>query len=157
MIGFFVVYTASSPARAQRVCDGVTSLLIAYDAQTQRGDVANDTRRFLAEQVEDAKRKADKLHSRLIASRRNQPVRGAEHQRLAREYKNSQETYLELLQKQKQAEAAKQREMEAASNYLHVLSSATLPESQDFPNRTLFAIWGLAAGLFVGLSLLAIR
>jgi polysaccharide chain length determinant protein (PEP-CTERM system associated) len=64
--GFNVNYTDSSPARAQKICNALTSLIVDENLRS-RADIAKDTTDFLQRQVDDAKRSLDEQDAKLAA------------------------------------------------------------------------------------------
>ena len=64
--GFNVEYTDSNPARAQKICNAMTSLIVDENLRS-RAAVAQGTTEFLSRQVEDAKRALDEQDSKLAA------------------------------------------------------------------------------------------
>jgi len=64
--GFNINYTDSDPKRAQKICDGVTSLIVDENLRS-RADIASETTKFLGRQVEEAKRSIDDLDAKLAA------------------------------------------------------------------------------------------
>lgn len=64
--GFNVSYSDSQPARAQKVCNAMTSLILDENLKS-RADVAKGTTDFLGRQVDDAKRAIDDQDSKLAA------------------------------------------------------------------------------------------
>jgi uncharacterized protein involved in exopolysaccharide biosynthesis len=64
--GFNVEYTDSNAARAQKICNAMTSLILDENLRTRAG-IAQGTTDFLSRQVEDAKRAIDEQDSKLAA------------------------------------------------------------------------------------------
>jgi uncharacterized protein involved in exopolysaccharide biosynthesis len=64
--GFNVNYTDSSAARAQKICNAMTSLIVEENLRS-RAEVAQGTTDFLSRQVDDAKRALDEQDSKLAA------------------------------------------------------------------------------------------
>ena len=62
--GFNVEYTDSNAARAQKICNAMTSLIVDENLRS-RASVAQGTTEFLGRQVEDAKRALDEQDSKL--------------------------------------------------------------------------------------------
>ncbi len=67
--GFNINYTDSSAARAQKVCNAMTSLIVDENLRS-RAEVAQSTTDFLGRQVEDAKRAIDDQDAKLAAFKR---------------------------------------------------------------------------------------
>src|SRR6202790_313687 len=64
--GFNVEYTDSNAARAQKICNAMTSLILDENLRTRAG-IAQGTTDFLSRQVEDAKRAIDEQASKLAS------------------------------------------------------------------------------------------
>jgi uncharacterized protein involved in exopolysaccharide biosynthesis len=62
--GFNVSYTDSNAARAQKICNAMTSLIVDENLRS-RASVAQGTTEFLGRQVDDAKRALDEQDSKL--------------------------------------------------------------------------------------------
>src|ERR1700694_107042 len=62
--GFNVEYTDSNAARAQKICNAMTSLILDENLRT-RAEVAQGTTEFLGRQLEEAKRAIDEQDSKL--------------------------------------------------------------------------------------------
>jgi uncharacterized protein involved in exopolysaccharide biosynthesis len=67
--GFNVSYTDSNPARAQKICTAMTSLIVDENLRS-RAEVAQGTTDFLSRQVEDAKNKLDEQDRKLADFKR---------------------------------------------------------------------------------------
>ena len=70
---------------------------------------------------------------------------------LTRDNDNAQAFYKDLLAKKSSAELGTSMENQQQGEQMHILVGAGLPESPSFPNRPLFAVGGLGAGLAFGL------
>ena len=64
--GFNVSYSDSTPDRAQKICNALTSLIVDENLRA-RAEVAKGTEDFLDRQVEDAKRAIDEQDAKLAA------------------------------------------------------------------------------------------
>jgi len=64
--GFTVNYNDSDPARAQKICNALTQLMLDENVHS-RSDVATSTTDFLTRQVDDAKRALDEQDGKLAA------------------------------------------------------------------------------------------
>jgi uncharacterized protein involved in exopolysaccharide biosynthesis len=64
--GFNVVYSDSNPARAQKICDALTGMILDENLRS-RAEVAQGTTEFLSRQLEDAKRALDDQDAKLAA------------------------------------------------------------------------------------------
>jgi polysaccharide chain length determinant protein (PEP-CTERM system associated) len=67
--GFYVAFTDSNPARAQQICNEMTSLILEENLRT-RAEVAQGTTDFLSRQLEDAKRDLDQQDAKMAAFKR---------------------------------------------------------------------------------------
>jgi polysaccharide chain length determinant protein (PEP-CTERM system associated) len=71
---------------------------------------------------------------------------------MTRDYGQLQETYLSLLKKQMEARMAEQMERRWKGARFKILDPAHAPDRHYFPNRPLFALFGLLGGLALGLA-----
>jgi polysaccharide chain length determinant protein (PEP-CTERM system associated) len=81
------------------------------------------------------------------------PAVAAQYKDLSRGYETAQKFYDDLLAKMNQAQMATSLEHQQQGASFTLMDAANLPDSPTFPNRTLFAVAGLAGGLFIGLVL----
>ena len=72
---------------------------------------------------------------------------------LTRDYDNAEKVYQDDLAKQSTARMASQVEQQQEGEQMALLNPATLPDTPEFPNRLLFAVGGLIAGLVFGIGL----
>jgi uncharacterized protein involved in exopolysaccharide biosynthesis len=70
---------------------------------------------------------------------------------LTRDNENAQKTYQDLLAKKSSAALATNMENQQQGEQMHIMATASLPETPSFPNRPLFAAAGLGVGLGLGL------
>ena len=89
----------------------------------------------------------DLLQSRIQTSLTLEPA----YKELTRAYQTAQAVYNDLLKQKNESGLATGREQGPPSERLIVMDPANLPGSPTFPNRPLFALGGLGAGLVVGL------
>jgi polysaccharide chain length determinant protein (PEP-CTERM system associated) len=82
------------------------------------------------------------------APRREQEVLG-----LMRDYQKLSENYSALLSKKLDAEMAARLERQQKGQQFRVLDPAYLPEQPSFPNRGMFALFGVGAGILLGIGL----
>jgi uncharacterized protein involved in exopolysaccharide biosynthesis len=146
VLGFYVIYTDSSPRRAQQVCDGLISVLME-EIWKQRIKSNDDTQRFLESQIKYAQGDLQTMHAQL--------VRHGGNKRLANEYRRAQRSYTDLTNELEQEKAASRAERELKSESVKA-SPASLPESHVFRKRTLCAGAGLLGGLLVGIALFSV-
>jgi polysaccharide chain length determinant protein (PEP-CTERM system associated) len=74
-----------------------------------------------------------------------------QYKQLNRDYDNAQTFYRELLTKKSSADLGKSMETQQQGEQMTILQAATVPTSPSFPNRPLFALAGIVAGLGLGL------
>jgi polysaccharide chain length determinant protein (PEP-CTERM system associated) len=72
---------------------------------------------------------------------------------LTRDYQTALEFYNDLLKKRNESHMATELEDRQQGEQFRVLDPPSLPEQPSFPNRPLFGLGGLGAGLIVGLGL----
>lgn len=89
------------------------------------------------------------LQSRLQLS----PVIQQEYKALTRDYQTALNFYNDLGKKQSESQMATELEHRQQGEQFRVLDPPSLPERPSFPNRLLFSLGGLAAGLPLGLGL----
>jgi TonB family protein len=68
---------------------------------------------------------------------------------LTRDGDNNEASYKDLLAKQSAAELSAKMEAEQLSEQMKILTTAGVADSPDFPNRPLFALWGLYTGVLL--------
>jgi uncharacterized protein involved in exopolysaccharide biosynthesis len=153
--GFNVEYTDSNAARAQKICNAMTSLILDENLRS-RADVAQGTTEFLGRQVDEAKKALVEMNAHLLAISKDRSPRSpeaeAKYKILALEYDVAQAFYKDLLAKKNAAGLAESMEVQQLGEQMHILVAAGLPEAPSFPERPLFALWGLCAGLLLGLG-----
>jgi uncharacterized protein involved in exopolysaccharide biosynthesis len=153
--GFNVEYTDSNAARAQKICNAMTSLILEENLRT-RAEVAQGTTEFLGRQVDKAKRGLVEMDAHLLAISKDRSPRSPEaeanYKILALEYEVAQAFYKDLLAKKSSAELGASIESQQMGEQMHILVAAGLPEAPSFPERPLFALGGLGAGFLLGLG-----
>ena len=75
---------------------------------------------------------------------------------LTRDYETAQQFYDELLKKMNQSKMATDLERRQQGEQFRVMDEPNLPDAPAFPKRIMFAGGGLAAGIFLGLALIAL-
>jgi polysaccharide chain length determinant protein (PEP-CTERM system associated) len=78
------------------------------------------------------------------------PAVEEQYKQLTRDYDNAQKSYQDLLAKKSSADLTVKMNNQAVGERMFPLNPADLPDSPSFPNRLIFALGGLAAGLAVG-------
>jgi uncharacterized protein involved in exopolysaccharide biosynthesis len=153
--GFNVEYTDSNAARAQTICNAMTSLILDENLRS-RAAIAQSTTDFLSRQVEDAKRGLVEMDAHLLAISKDRSPRSpeaeAKYKILTLEYDVAQAFYKDLLAKKNSAALGTSMENQQLGEQMHILAAAGLPDAPAFPNRTLFALGGLGAGLLLGIG-----
>jgi len=81
------------------------------------------------------------------------PAVEEQYKQLTRDYDNAQKTYEDLLAKKSSADLTVKMNNQAVGERMFPLNPADLPDSPSFPNRLIFALGGLGAGLAVGLGI----
>ena len=81
------------------------------------------------------------------------PAVEEQYKSLTRDYENAQKNYQDLLGKKSTADLTVKMNNQAQGERMFPLNPANLPDSPSFPNRLLFAGFGLGAGLALGLGL----
>jgi len=83
------------------------------------------------------------------------PLVAAKYKELTRDYTTAQQFYDSLLAKKNQSQMATELAHQQQGEQFRMLDSANLPDAPTFPNRTSFALGGLAAGIAIGLAIIA--
>ncbi len=115
-------------------------------AQLQQADLAISQRKHEQEQLQ---RQIRMLQSRVQLS----PVVEQEFKALTRDHQTALDFYNDLLRKRNESEMATELERRQQGEQFRVLDPPSLPEQPSFPNRPLFSLGGLCAGLVLGLGL----
>jgi len=79
-----------------------------------------------------------------------------EEKQLTRDYQTAQNFYDSLLAKMNQSQMATDLEHRQEGETFNVLDQPNLPDSPRFPNQSVFAMGGLAAGLALGVVIVAL-
>jgi uncharacterized protein involved in exopolysaccharide biosynthesis len=152
---FYVKYSDHSPARAQKICQMLTALIVE-ESLRGREQHFSSTHEFLMRQIEVAKARVAVIERELTKYRKKGKNRSAQEERKYRslllDYEEAKKFYRELAQKRTQAELSMTLE-EGQRLRVFVLSPASLPEAPAFPNRVLCGVGGMASGLVVGIFL----
>jgi uncharacterized protein involved in exopolysaccharide biosynthesis len=157
---FYVRYSDHNPSRAQTICQMLTTLIV-NDSLRGRTKTSSSTYEFLQRQIDEAKARVETLGKELAKYRKKGKRCSAEeesrHRKLLRDYEEAKKFYADLLQKRKQADISMTLESRQHGEEVQVLEPASLPQAPDFPNRTLFAAAGFAAGLTLAVTLALLR
>lgn len=81
------------------------------------------------------------------------PMVGEQYKQLTRDYETAQHFYNDLLNKKNQSEMATELERQQQGEQFRLIDPPNLPEKPTFPDRLLFALGGLGAGLALGCGL----
>jgi polysaccharide chain length determinant protein (PEP-CTERM system associated) len=83
------------------------------------------------------------------------PLVAAKYKELTRDYDTATKNYDSLLAKKNQSAMATELEHQQQGEQFRVMDDANLPDAPTFPNRTRFALGGLAAGIALGIMVVA--
>lgn len=83
------------------------------------------------------------------------PLVAAQYKALTRDYQTAQQFYDSLLAKMNQSQMATDLERQQEGEQFRVMDDANLPDDPTFPKPGVFAAGGLAAGLVIGVLLVA--
>lgn len=112
----------------------------------------------LEQTIREKTREQEKLQEQIkVLQARVQlsPKVDEEYKLLTRDYDTALAFYKDLLTKENQSEMATNLERRQQGEQFRVLDPANLPGKPSFPNRPLFALGGLAGGLFFAMGLVA--
>lgn len=102
-----------------------------------------------AHEQEKLQREIKVLQSRLQSS----PIVQQEFKALTRDYQTALNFYNDLLKKRNESQMATELERRQQGQQFRVFDPPSLPERPSFPNRRLFGLGGLGAGLALGLGM----
>jgi len=106
--------------------------------------------------VDDARTDLEAKGAELIAISKDRSPRSpeaeAKYKVLALDYDNAKAIYQDLLAKKSSAEQSANMEYQQMGEQMQILATAGFPEAPDFPNRLLFAVGGLGAGVSLGIG-----
>jgi protein tyrosine kinase modulator len=102
-----------------------------------------------AQEQEKLQRQIKILQSRIQSS----PVIQQEFKALTRDYQTALNFYNDLLKKRNESQMATELERRQQGEQFRVFDPPSLPERPSFPNRWLFGLGGLGAGLALGLGM----
>src|SRR5580698_511459 len=83
------------------------------------------------------------------------PLVAAKYKELTRDYQTAQQFYDSLLSKKNQSQMGTELELQQQGEQFRIMDDANLPEAPTFPNRTSFALGGLAVGIALGIAVVA--
>ena len=84
------------------------------------------------------------------------PLVSAKYKELTRDYDTATKNYDNLLTKKNSSQMATELEHQQQGEQFRIMDDANLPESPTFPDRTRFALGGLAVGLALGIAIIAL-
>jgi succinoglycan biosynthesis transport protein ExoP len=141
----------------------LASRVAKLEKQPTEAALANPTAVMVAAQVAQARQEVANLKARAVVIDRriaevqtrvdSSPRTEQELATLTRDFQKLNENYLALLNKKLDAQMAQKLEERWKGERFRVLDPAYLPEQAVSPNRTMFAVSGLALGLLAGLGL----
>ncbi len=152
--GFNVVYYDSDPVRSQKICNALTELMVDENLRS-RSDVATSTVEFLSREVRDARGTLVELGIELAALKsrsQRSPKDEVESKMLALDYDGAEAVYKDLLAKKDLAELSASMENQQLGEQMFVAAIAPLPDSPDFPDRSLIVLGGMGVGLMLGIG-----
>jgi uncharacterized protein involved in exopolysaccharide biosynthesis len=152
--GFNVSYTDTDPFRAQKVCSAITSAIVDENLRS-RAEISQSTTDFLDRQAQDAKSGLEEMDVKLLLldkMRSRDPASEVGYKVVAIEHDVAEAFYKDLLVKKNAAALSTSMESQQQGEQMHILTSAAVPDAPDSPNRQLFALWGLGAGLLLGIG-----
>lgn len=118
-------------------------------AQIRATDVGVQAKRREQAQIQSAVRMyQDRIQS--------SPLVEQEFKQLTRDYQTAQTFYADLLTKMNHSKMATDLEIRQQGEQFRMMDAPNLPDGPTFPKRSAFALVGLAAGLFLGLLLIAL-
>jgi uncharacterized protein involved in exopolysaccharide biosynthesis len=152
--GFNVVYSDTEAARAQKICNAMTALIVDENLRS-RSEIAQTLTDFLSRQVDDARKALDEQAVRLIMSKTHSPRapgEEVEYKLLALDYDNAETLFKDLLAKKNAAALGASMENQEEGEQMHIAATAGLPEDPTFPDRPFLAFSGLCAGVLLGIG-----
>jgi polysaccharide chain length determinant protein (PEP-CTERM system associated) len=122
--------------------------------QDLKNTIENIDRNIAKKQDEDKRLRtlASSLQTKIDAA----PMRESEMTELTRDYATLTQMYTGLLTKKEDSQIAANVERRQMGELLKILDPARLPESPASPNRPMINLFGMAAGLGVGVFLIAL-
>jgi uncharacterized protein involved in exopolysaccharide biosynthesis len=163
--GFRLTFTDSDAARAQKICNALTELIVNENLR-ERAAVTKSVTEFLSQQLAEAKRTLDEQDAKLAAFKKQymgklptdtrtamSPSIEEQYKMLTRDNDVNEAFYKDLLAKKNAAYLGASMENQQLGEQMRPQGAASLPDAPAFPNRPPFALWGLGAGLLVGIGL----
>jgi uncharacterized protein involved in exopolysaccharide biosynthesis len=83
------------------------------------------------------------------------PLVAAKYKELTRDYETATKNYDNLLTKKNQSQMGTELELQQQGEQFRIMDDANLPDAPTFPNRTRFALGGLAVGICLGIVVVA--
>ena len=120
----------------------------ALRAQISAFDDGNSTKTSRSSQIQ---RQIGMYQGRLQSS----PLVAAKYKELTRDYQTAQQFYDSLLTKMNQSQMASSLQQQQQGEQFTIMDDANLPDEPTSPKRPLYALGGLAAGISLGVLLIA--
>ncbi len=136
--------SAASPAR-----NSDTPAIAQLRAQVRATDIGIDEKRREQNQLQ----KSIGMYQDRISS---SPLVQEQFKELTRDYQTAQTFYNNLLTEMNHAKMSTDLQRRQQGEQFDIVDQANLPDSPTFPNRTLFTLAGLLAGVGIGLLIVGI-
>lgn len=155
VLGLNVEYTDINAARAQKVCNALAAL-IAEENLSSNSDITESISDFLSRLLKLAKDDLEQKRAQLRAISKSpsprSPKEEATYEASALDYNQAQANYKDLMDKENTSELGVVAESQPPlGEQVHIVT-ADLPQTPSFPNRLLFFLCGLGAGLLFGIG-----
>jgi hypothetical protein len=154
VLGLDIKYTDPNAFRAQRICNVLASLIA--DENLRVGPLVYNTTDFLDRQLKLAKDDLEHKRGQLRAISKSSSPRSskeeASHKALVLDYANARALYKALLAKTNTSELGVGGDIQRPLGDDLRIVTADLPQTPSFPNRFLFFLFGLGAGLLFGIG-----